>query len=375
MIPGAPQPCAAEAASRKARADRTPGDGPPPLASVIIVNYNGREHLPECLASLLRDPVDQCEIILVDNASADGSADYVEQAFPQVQVIRSKENLGFGRGNNLAARQARGSYLAFLNADTVVETGWLEALIKALTSDARIGLATSKILLLGDAQRINACGNDVHITGITLCRGMGLARTNLDSVKEVSAVSGAAFAMRRDLFEKLGGFDGSFFMYMEDTDLSWRARLAGYRCFCVPDSRVLHDYALRFGPEKTYYEERNRYVMLLKGLRWQTWLVLLPALSLAEVVTWGYVLWREPRRWRNKLRAYAWVVKHRSEIMEGRRGAQALRAVRDRDLLVRNTWRLSFEQSDSGWVGRLAHWVFDPLFFVLHRLALVLVRW
>lgn len=346
-----------------------------PRASVIIVNYNGREYLGRCLSSLLGEDRQDYEVILVDNASTDGSAEYVEQALPEVRVIRNRANRGFGQGNNLGAQWAKGEYLAFLNPDTVVESGWLEALIAALEADPQAGLATSKILLLADPGRINTCGNEMHYTGLTLCRGMGMDHSAFTEPAEVGAVSGAAFVIRKDVFETLEGFDEAFFLYMEDTDLSWRARLAGYRCIYVPSSVVYHDYTLYFGPEKTFYQERNRYLMLLKSLRWRTLLVLLPALLIAEVMTWGFVLWQERKRLANKLRAYAWIVAHWGQVMRSRRHVQALRRVRDRDLIAQCTYWLAFEQFDSDAIARLAHLLFDPLFFVFHQLALALIWW
>jgi hypothetical protein len=339
-------------------------------ASVIIVNYNGLDDLKACLRSLEADSSRRYDVILVDNASTDGSARYVRRNHPAIEVVENDGNLGFGHGSNLGARHARGAYIAFLNPDTVVEPGWLDALVVALEGHPRAGLATSKILLRDDPERINTCGNRVHCTGLTLCRGLGARREAFGTRTWVSAVSGAAFVVRRDLFESLGGFDESFFLYMEDTDLSWRARLAGYGCLYVPDSVVHHDYALRFGPRKIYYQERNRYVMLLKSLRWGTLLVLLPALLLGEVVTWGFVLLRERRRVMNKLRAYAWVVQQWDRIMEGRRVTQTLRRIADRELIGSCTHRLAFEQTGDGLVARIAHPVFDPLFLLLQRLAL-----
>jgi hypothetical protein len=114
--------------------------------------------------------------------------------------------------------------------------------------------------------------------------------------------------------------------------------------------------------------------MLLKGLRWRTLLLLLPALFLAEVVTWGFVLLRE-RRLTNKLRAYAWIVKHWSQVMESRRQVQAQRNILDRDLISKCTHRLAYEQTGDDLVARLAHIMFDPLFFVLQRLTLALIWW
>jgi len=343
--------------------------------SVIVVSYHSQPYLHTCLSSLLNETTTDVEIIVVDNASRDGSARYVEQTFPEVKLIRSPANLGFGGAANLAVQQSQGRYLAFLNPDTTVEPGWLAEIIRVLEANPAAGLATPKIVLMDDPQRINTCGNDLHFSGLTLCRGLGAQRDAYRDVTEVSAVSGAAFVMRRDLCEALGGFDEAFFLYMEDTDLSWRARLAGYRCLCVPSSVVQHDYSLRFGPRKVFYQERNRYQMWLKGWHWGTWCALLPVLLLAEAVTWVYVLLRQPRQAGNKLRAYAWIVRHWAEIMARRRQTQALRRVRDRELLTDCTWRLDYGQFDRGALGRAARAVLDPLFFVLHRMALAWVRW
>lgn len=344
-------------------------------ASIIVVSYNGRQYLPACLGSLCTNTGADDEIIVVDNASTDGSAGYVAETFPEVVLIRTGSNLGFGYGNNVGARRAQGRYLVFLNPDTVVQAGWLEPLLGALEANPEAGLVTSKVLLLADPARINACGNRVHFTGLTLCEGMGKESSAVSQVTEVGAVSGAAFAVRRDLFEALGGFDPAFFLYMEDTELSLRARLAGYRCFCVPQSVVYHDYSLNFGPSKTFYQERNRYLMLLKTLRWGTLAALLPALLLAEAVTWGFALLREPRRSGNKVRAYAWVIRHWQLILASRRETQRLRRVRDRNLLFALGHRLEFEQTGRGWLARGAHLVFDPLFTLLYWPALAVVWW
>jgi GT2 family glycosyltransferase len=346
-----------------------------PKASLIIVNYNGREDIDRCLQSLEEDDSADYELILVDNASSDGSAEYVAAHYSQVRLIRSESNLGFGAGNNLGAAQARGKYLAFLNPDTTVVPGWLDALISTLDSDPGIGLATSKILQMHSPGKVSGCGNDVHCSGLALGRGMGMDQEIFSEVEDLAAISGAAFAARKDLFDSVGGFDGDFFMYVEDTDLSFRTRLAGYRIVHVPDSVVYHDYTLSFGPRKTFYQERNRYLMLLKSLRWPTLLLLSPALVLAEVVTWGFVLLREKRHLRNKLDAYWWIVTHWPSIMEKRRQVQRSRRARDRDLLALMTHRLAYEQTGTGAMTLLARLLFDPLFFLFHRFALLGVWW
>ena len=345
------------------------------LASVILVTYNSQPYLKVCLDALGRTLPPGCEVVVLDNASSDGSADLVEAGFSNARLLRSPENLGYAGGNNRAADVASGEYLVFLNPDTRVEPGWLEALLAPLQADPLIGLATPKILLMQEPERINTCGNDIHLSGLTLCRGAGLEKERLDQLVEVSAVSGAAFSMRRDLFQRLGGFDETFFTYMEDSDLSWRARLAGYRCAYTPEAVVYHAYNLRFGSRKTFFQERNRYLMLLKNLRWGSLLALLPALLLAEFVTWGYVLTQVRGQWKQKPQAWGWVARHWRGVLACRRSSQALRRQSDRDLLRLHTWRLAFEQTGPGATVRLAHWVFDPLFWVSYGLARLLVWW
>jgi GT2 family glycosyltransferase len=343
--------------------------------SVIIVNYNGRDYIGECLDALLSSVPAETEIIVVDNDSKDDSAAFIEEQYPGVVLVHNPLNGGFGQGNNLGVEHSSGEYLVFLNPDTRVTPGWLENMIVVLDSAPNVGMVTPKILLMNEPELINACGNDVHFTGLTLCRGARASADMHDQLAVVSAVSGAAFVMRRSVFDEIGGFDPLLFMYMDDTDLSLRVRQAGYECIYTPTSLVYHDYSLNFGPRKTYFQERNRYIMLLKSWRWRTLAMMVPPLLLAEVVTWGFVLTKERRNLVNKLRAYWDVLKVWPEIMAQRRDAQARRKVSDHQLLTELTYRMEFEQTGNDATTRLAHAVFDPLFFAAYRLMMLLIRW
>jgi GT2 family glycosyltransferase len=197
----------------------------------------------------------------------------------------------------------------------------------------------------------------------------------MNQPKSVCSVSGAAFVISRSVFEEIGGFDERFFLYAEDNDLSWRAQLAGYRCLYVPEAVVHHEYTPRFGPDKYFYLERNRYQLLLKNLRWRTLGFLMPALTLAEVVAWGYAFLRGPGHVRAKLSAYRWLVAHWGEILEARREVQGRRKSADRDILSHCGYALAYELASGGSVAKLGKAVFDPLFFVLYRVCLAMVRW
>jgi GT2 family glycosyltransferase len=328
-----------------------------------------------CVASVLSSIPEDCELIVVDNASSEGNADAIATNFPAATLIRADRNLGFAGGCNLGSRRARGEYLVFLNPDTVVEGEWLKSLLAPFEGDETIGLVTSRILLLSHPDRINTCGCDIHITGLTLCRGMGQPRDSYPRLGEVGAVSGAAFAIRHDRFDQIGGFDEDMFLYFEDIDLSWRARLAGWTILYAPDSVVLHDYTLKITPLKIYWQERNRYLMLLKSFRWRTLVALLPAYLLAEVIAWSFVLLKDRIHIRNKLRAYRWVIENWREIMRKRKRTQLLRSVRDREMLKKMSFRIDFDQASAGWAGPLARFTFNPVFFVLRSAYLALVWW
>ncbi len=336
-------------------------------ASVIVVSYNSRRDLKACIDSILSELTPQDELIIVDNGSTDGSAELVRDHYPHVRLICGP-NDGYAGGNNRGAQAAQGEYLIMLNPDTVVLPGTLAALLAPLQATADIGLSTACIVHMHQPMRINTCGNTVQFTGLTYCRGAGQPRGNYATPGEVDAVSGAAFAIRRSLFETLGGFDEQFFMYVEDTDLSWRARLAGYRCVYVPDAVVKHAYQPGYSPTKAFYLDRNRHLMLLKNLERATYLRMLPGLLLSEMVTGGFLAISGPRYWGVKLQVYRWLFRQRHAIWQARRRVQAQRRRSDREIVGRMTYRLAFNQLANRTLARMAELVFHPAFWIARRL-------
>lgn len=346
----------------------------PSSVTIILVSYYNTPQLRYCLPALCETIPPQAKIILIDNATSDTGLDWVVESFPRIELVRSPHNGGFGFANNIAARLTDSEYLVFLNPDTVPLSGWLERLIAALQEQPLVGLVTPKILLLTEPG-INTCGNTIHITGISMCRGVRAHASEFAVGDNVTAISGACFAMRRSLFLELGGFDETFFMYMEDTDISLRARLLGYEIAYVADSVIKHDYLLKFNESKIFLQERNRYLALLKALKWQTLAILLPALVMAEVVVWGFVLFRERAGILQKIKAYWWIAGHWKEAMQKRRATQKQRRVEDRRLLPALVWHLDVRQLGDTLLARRAERVFDAFFgpyaWCLHRL----IRW
>jgi GT2 family glycosyltransferase len=344
----------------------------PPRVSIIIVNTNELHHLKPCLQSIFQQTYPDFEALLVDNASTDGSLEYVREAYPSVKIIRNKTNLGYAGANNVGFKHASGELVAVLNPDTRVNPDWLIELVPFM-QDQQIGLATPKILLLDRPDLINTCGNQVTYSGLTFCRGLAQPMDRFSVPEIVSAVSGAAFVIKKSLLEKIGGFDESFFLYYEETDLSLRAALAGKSCLYVPTAIVYHQYTFRFSPWKAFYLERNRLFCLLKTFRWRTLLALLPSLLIAEIVAWGYAFLHGPGHLFQKFRTYTWLIANRSQVLEARRCVQALRRVSDRDILEHFDYRLNFTWTTRPWLATLLDLTLNPLLFLFGRLSRIIV--
>lgn len=314
-----------------------------PRVSVIIVNTNERHRLERLLPTLIAGLDGGTEVLLVDHASTDGSVAFVRERFPQARVVEAGGNLGYAGGNNLGAAHARGEYLAVLNPDTEVAPGWLGPLVAALEADPGVGLVTPKVRMMRTPELLNTCGNAVQFTGMAWCRGLGTREERGPASGPVSAVSGCAFVVRRELFWELGGFDEDYFMYLEDTDLSLRARLAGYGCRYVAESQLWHDYALNLTPRKYFYLERNRLLTLLKLLSARTLALSMPALLLTEAMAWGYAALRGPAYLAAKGRGWWWLLRHPRAVLGKRRAAQRLRRIGDAELWRALVWRTPAE--------------------------------
>jgi len=236
-------------------------------ASVIIVNWNGKHFLKECLDSVLAQDFKGFEVILVDNASTDGSAAFVKEHYPKVRLIASPENTGFAHANNIAAKVAEGEYLVFLNPDTAVGKDWLRHLLAPLERDPTIGATGSKLLFHDDHAHINSVGTFVSVFGFTGSLGDGQPASEFSREQELFAPSGGGAAIRKKLYSEIGGIYEPYFMYEDDVDLGWRVWNAGLRVVLVPNAIVYHKYSREQKPHKYYYMARNRLWCFWKNSR------------------------------------------------------------------------------------------------------------
>lgn len=302
---------------------------PAPRISVVIVAYDSGGALLRCLATVDRDDEGVHEVIVVDNGSG-GEELEIAAASARVRVVAPGRNLGFAGGCNLGAREASGDVLVFLNPDTIVAPGALRRLAERL-EDESIAIAMARLRLLYEPELLNSSGTVVHISGLGWAGGYAEEASTVCTPADVVAPSGAAMAMRADEFRRLGGFRPEFFLYHEDQELGWRVRMAGKRVVIDPEADVYHDYEFDRHVRKRYFLERNRIAFLSLTFSWRTLAVLAPVLVATEL---GMLALAAKQGWlRDKVRGTFWCARNARTLLRLRRETQALRSVRDRELV------------------------------------------
>lgn len=272
-----------------------------PKVSVIILNYNGKHFLKDCLDSALDQTYPNHEVIVVDNDSSDGSVGFVEENYPEVTLIKNTDNLGYAEGNNVGIRKAledpHVEYVILLNNDTKVKSDWLAELVR-VAEEEKAGMVGSKILFW-NGKFIDSVGLIMWKEGESGDRGSGEPANRYNQKIEIFGPCGAAALYSRELLEDVGMdgdyLDSDFFMYGEDTDLTLRARLLGYRCFYSPQAVVYHKgggSAGKGSPLSNYYGRRNRTNSLIKNYPTSLLLKYLPRILLKEIALVGYALAR-----------------------------------------------------------------------------------
>jgi hypothetical protein len=296
----------------------------PPTLSVLIISWNSRDELSRTLPAVLAelDPGD--ELIVVDNASADGSADLVRELAPDARLIAGDHNLGFAAACNQGARSATGDLLVILNPDAAPMPGW-GAAIRLPWEEERGWVAWQALVADHGGERINSAGNPVHFTGIVWAGGHGRPISDAPPASEVTYLSGACLAIPRTIWEAAGGFPERFFLYHEDVDLCLRLRLAGGVLGIEPRAMVDHEYEFGAREHKWRWLERNRWAFLIRIYPTPLLLLLAPALIATELALvpvsiaagWG----------RQKLEAILEILSWVPRLLRERREVQSTRSV------------------------------------------------
>ena len=295
-----------------------------PSLSVLIVAWNSREELARTLPALLPELGDGDELIVVDNDSADGTAEAVLELAPRARVVRTGANLGFAAGCNAGAAEASGELLVILNPDAAPLPGFGEA-IRRPWLQGRGWAAWQALVAEAGGTRINSSGNPLHFTGIVWAGGHGEPIPNAPPAGEVTVLSGACLAIPLDTWREVGGFPERFFLYHEDVDLSLRLRLRGGTLGIEPAAVVDHDYEFGAREHKWRWLERNRLAFLVRVYPTALLVLLAPALLATELALlavsasngWG----------RQKLAANLEFLRWLPRLLRERRQVQATRTV------------------------------------------------
>jgi GT2 family glycosyltransferase len=311
-----------------------------PTISVITVSLNGKKWLKQLFGSILASnyPGDKLEIIFVDNGSTDGSVEFVQGMFTndaRLKIIQNTANLGWSPANNQGMRIAKGEIIVCVSNDMIVEANWIKEIVKVMEADKHIGMVQCNSLSMWDRSTPDSGMNYLDRFGYSY----SYASSKINY--EVFFAEGMAFAIKREVINKVGVFDDYFFMEYDDMDLSWRARLGGYKIFFVPTAKVYHARGGTVGA--TYFHRvnnvtwytRNHLATLIKNYQLKTLLKLSPIILTVEVIKIGYLATVK----KNLKLSYAafkgilQVTKDLTVILQKRAQIQRIRTVCDQEIM------------------------------------------
>lgn len=345
-----------------------------PLVSIILVTYNGKSCIDECLMSIENQTYNNFEVIIVDNNSSDGTPELINRQYPYAKLVLNTVNSGYSGGSSEGLRHAHGEYVAVVNQDVVLDKDWLNQLVTMAEKYPKAGVIASNVLLYDDPEIVNAYGNEVHFTGLVFSRFLGRSE-NECRMEYITAPSGAAFLIRRNVIDDVGFIDEDFFMEYGDIDFVIRILLKGWQCLIIPSSKAYHKFILKMSPNRLFILERGRYLLLFKNYSFKTLVLLFPSLLLTETLTWGYAIFQGRAFLTSKVMAYNWILKNLERILKKRNTVQKMRTIDDNALLRLTIWKLNLPQQ---WLktrlDKISVKIFDRLYCNLYKMTLWLVR-
>lgn len=319
------------------------------FVSVIIVNWNGKENLKECLNSLFRITYSPFEVIVVDNASSDGSVGMLKKEFPRVMIVEAEKNLGFAQGNNLGYEKSTGEYILLLNNDCIVTNNFLDELASFLKANKNVGIVQPTIFFHRPKtifhNKINSIGSFFLSNGFLYHQdyGKNFNKQKYDKPFEIFSAYGACFFVKREVIEKVGLFDSDFFAYFEETDLCHRAWLAGYKVMTYPSVHVFHKGAQTSARLPSafvqFHSFKNKFYTYLKNLSYYYLLkMFLPHLLICELGSVIFLLsGKFGHAWATQ-RAIFWNIARFKKIISERENVQKnVRQVNDSSFIPKLT--------------------------------------
>lgn len=260
--------------------------------TIIIPNYNGKHFMEPCLTSLAKQSVQNFKILVVDNASTDGSLEYMKESFPEMQVIALDKNYGFSKAVNVGIQNSDTPYVILLNNDTTVDSHYVEEMLKAIKKSRRIFSVSSKMIQMYHPELIDSAGDLYTLMGWGVCRGTGRPVSNYTKPDEIFTACAGAAIYRRAAFEKIGYFDENHFAYLEDIDVGYRAKIYGYKNMYCPSALVYHvgsgTSGSKYNSFKVKLSARNSVYLNYKNMPLLQLILNLVPLSLGYIVKYAF---------------------------------------------------------------------------------------
>ena len=316
-----------------------------PIVSIIIPHWNGIETLSECIDSLLKSTFRSYEVIVVDNASSDGSQAWIKESYPNIKLLENDRNYGYAGGCNRGADKASGEFLVFLNNDTIQKSDWLHYLVELMQKDNTIAAAQPKILNYYQKNMFDYAGGSggyMDMFCFPYARGRLFLEQEEDQgqyndAKKCFWASGTAIMVRKELFVEAGKFDEIFFAHMEEIDLCWRLQAMGHHVWVEPQSIVYHKNAVSLPMHthrKYYLNHRNSLLMLLSNFSVPVAFYVGFIRIMLEFIAVGYAVIKLD--WNHAtgiLKSLTWILFHPVTILKKRLHFKKIRIIKDKNMM------------------------------------------
>lgn len=325
--------------------------------AIIIVNYKdyAQNFLQECRDSLREQnyPADLFRVYIVDNASSEESRRYLDETYPEAKII-SRTDGNYAAGNNAGLKQAMADgyeYFVVTNMDVKFDKDYLSELVKALESDSKIGLAQSRILLYPKTKEewakpnINSLGNIMHFLGFGFTQKYNMPDYDMESIIEITGyASGCSFITKKEVLEKIGFYDEEYYMYHDDVELGWRAKLAGYKIVLASKSIVYHKYEFSRSILMLYYMERNRYLAMFQYYRIGTLMLLFPVILGLEIAMIFYSIIGGWFKIKTEEIWYFFKMTTWKKIFQKRKAVKKIRIIKEREIVKNFSGKIDFQE-------------------------------
>lgn len=344
---------------------------------MINYKYYAERFLKKSYESLMKVnyPRDSFTLYIVDNATSKETVELCQKLAPEAKILPSEGN-GWGHANNVAARQAikdACDYIFFLNMDTEFDPEFINEAVKAYESDDNIGLVQSKLLLhppVDGEYMLNSAGNSLTFLGFGYCAGDGKKDNVPDKIVDITYPSGAGLLISKDVWEKIGECDESYFMYHDDVEIGFKTKLIGKRVVLAPRSVIYHKHEFGRSIMQVTFMERNRIRFLLEFFKVPTLILIFPAFLLMELGMFPYAVLNRWTKAKLKVYLWFWSPKNLSSILKKRKEIQKLRKVSDAKLMRGITGVINFQQIENPVLKYIANPMFAAYWWVIQKIII-----